>query len=111
MELELLAVVWWLGNSELFYTENSLLVYQPPGPRAPDKKYWCDKHYSAKLSRWLDRLAHFDIAIQHIAGSNWKFTDSLSQNPVGRAVPKDKYVEKYVTNRLSEQAKLNLKSG
>ena len=69
------------------------------------------QQYSARLTRWLDRLARFDIAIQHIAGSNLKFTDYLSRNPVGGATPEDTYDEEDVINILSEQAKLNAKYG
>ena len=75
------------------------------------KRNRCKKQYSARLTWWLDRLAHFDIAIQHIAGSNLKFTDNLSRNPVGEATPEDTYDEEYVINILSEQASLNLKYG
>ena len=75
------------------------------------KRNRCNKQYSARLTRWLDRLAHFNTAIQHIAGSNLKFTDYLSRNPVGGATPEDNYDEEYVINILSEQAKLNAKYG
>ena len=53
----------------------------------------CNKQYSARLTRWLDRLTHFDISIQHIAESNLKFTDYLSRNPVGGATPEENYEE------------------
>ena len=75
------------------------------------KRKRCNKQYSARLTRWLDRLAHFDIAIQHIAGSNLKFTDYLSRNPVEGATPEDNYDEEFVITILSEQAKLNAKYG
>ena len=70
-----------------------------------------NKQYSARLTRWLDRLAHFDISIQRIARSNLKFTDYLSRNPVGGATPEDNYDEENVSNILSEQASLYLKYG
>ena len=69
------------------------------------------KQYSGRLTRWLDRLTHFDISIQHIARSNLKFTDYLSRNPVGGATPEENYDEEYVINILAEQAELNLKYG
>ena len=56
-------------------------------------------------------LAHFDITIQHIAGSNLKFTDFLSRNPVENAATEDVYDEQYVIFILSEQAELNSKYG
>ena len=34
-----------------------------------------NKTYSARLTRWLDRLAHFDINIKHIAGKHLKITE------------------------------------
>ena len=63
------------------------------------------------MTRWLDRLTHFDISIQHIAGSNLKFTDYLGRNPVGGPIPEENYDEEYVINILTEQAELNLKYG
>ena len=75
------------------------------------KQNRCNKQYSATLTRWLDRLEHFDIAMQHIAGSNLKFTNFLSRNPVGGATPDENYDEEYVNNIVSEQASLNLKYG
>ena len=54
---------------------------------------------------------NFDISIQHIAGSNLKFTDYLSRNPVGGATPEEIYDEEYVINILTEQVKLKIKYG
>ena len=62
-ELELLAVVWGLekfrfylyGKVVYFYTDHQALEQQ-------NKRNRCSKQYSARLTRWLDRLAHFDIA-------------------------------------------------
>ena len=71
----------------------------------------CNRQYSARITRWLDRLAHFDIAFQHIAVSNLKFTDFLSRNPVENASNEDVYDEQYVIIILSEQAELNAKYG
>ena len=67
--------------------------------------------YRARLTRWLDRLAHIDITIQHIAGSNLKFTIFLSRNPVEDATTKNACDEQYVMNILTEQAELNLQNG
>ena len=56
-------------------------------------------------------MAHFDIAVQHIAGSNLKLTEYLSRNPVGGAPTGNKYNEDYVINILPEHAELNAKYG
>ena len=63
------------------------------------------------MVRSSSSLAHFDIAIQQIAGKNLDITDYLRRNPQGGATTEDKYDEEYVINILSEQAKLNLKYG
>ena len=64
-----------------------------------------------RLTRWLGRLAHFDISKQHIAGNKWKFTDYLSRNLVEGAMPEENYDEEYVIHILTEQTELNLKYG
>ena len=111
-ELELLAVVWgsvkfrgWLyGKKFHLNTNHQALVSLIKRNRNNNKN-------SAILPRWLDRLTHIDIPIQHIAGSNLKFTDYLSRNPVGGAIPEENYDEEYVINQLAEQADLNLQFG
>ena len=65
--------------------------------------------YSARQTRWLDRLAHFDFAIHDFAGSNLNFTDFLSRNPVEKGTSKDVYDEQYKITINSEQAELNVK--
>ena len=111
-ELELLAVVWGLENFRFHLYGKKVYLYIGHQALEPlIKRNRCNKQYSARLTRWLDRLAHFDIAIQHTAGSNLKFTDYLSRNPVEGATPEDKNDEEYVIIMLSEQAKLNAKYG
>ena len=111
-ELELLAVVWGLEKFRFYLYGKKVYLYTKHQALEPlIKRNRCNKQYSARLTRWLDRLAHFDIAIQHIAGSNLKFTDYLSRNPAGGAAPEDNYDEEFVINILSEQAKLNIKNG
>ena len=92
------------GKKEFLYTDHQAL-------ESLIKRNQCNRQYSARLTRWLDRLAHFDIAIQHIAGSNLKFTDFLSRNPVEEATTEDVYDEQYVITILSEQAEINVKYG
>ena len=111
-ELELLAVVWGLEKFRFYlYGKKVNLYTDHQALETLIKQNRCIKQYSAKLTRWLDRLTHFDISIQHIAGSNLKFTDYLSRSPVGGATPEENYEEEYVINILTEHAKLNLKHG
>ena len=111
-ELELLAVVWGLEKFRFYLYGKKVYLYTNHQALEPlVKRNRSNRQYSARLTRWLDRLTHFDISIQHIAGSNLKFTDYLSRNPVGGATPEEIYDEEYVINILTEQAKLNIKYG
>ena len=111
-ELELLAVVWGLEKVRFnLYRKKVYLCSDHQALEPLIKRNRCNRQYSARLTRWLDRLAHFDIAIQHIAGSNLKFTDFFSKNPVEKATNEDVYDEQYLINILSEQAELNVKYG
>ena len=111
-QLKLIAVVW--GCEKFRFYLNGKKVFLYTNHRALElliKRNRCNKQYSARLTRWLDRLAHFDISIQHIAGSNLKFTDFLSRNPVEGAAIENVYDAQYVINIFTEKAELNLKYG
>ena len=72
-ELELLAVVWGLEKFRFHLYGKKVYLYTDHQALEPIiKRNRCNKQYSARLTRWLDRLANFDIAIQLIAGSNLK---------------------------------------
>ena len=86
-------------------------IHRPPSIGTTHKRNRSNKQYSARLTRWLDRLTHFDISIQHIAGSNLKFTDYLSRNPVGGAIPEENYNQEYAINILTEQVEFDLEYG
>ena len=51
------------------------------------------------------------MSIQHIAGSNLKYSDYLSRNPLEGAMPENNYDREKLTNILVEQADLNFKYG
>ena len=111
-ELELLAVVCEIEKFRLYLYGKKVHFYTDHQALKPlIKRNRSSKQYSARLTSWLDCLTHFDIAIQHIAGSNLKFTDYLSRNPVGEAMPEENYDEEYAINILAEQADLNLEYG
>ena len=111
-ELELLAVVWGLEKFRFYLYGKKVFLYTDHQALEPlIKRNRCNKQNSARLKRWLDRLAHFDISIQHIAGSCLKFTDFPSRNPIDGAATENVYDEQYVMNILTEQAELNLKYG
>ena len=64
------------------------------------KRNRSNKTYSARLTRWLDRLAHFTINVNHIAGKHLALTDYLSRNPVLPPQADDTYDEEYVINNI-----------
>ena len=89
--MELLAVV--LGLEKTLFCLYGKKVHLHTNHQALEplvKRKRCNKQYSARLIPWLDRLTHFEISIQHIAGSNMDFTDYLSSNPVRGATPEEK---------------------
>ena len=111
-ELELLAVVWGLEKFRFYlYGKKVYLDTDHQALEPIIKRNRSNNQYSARLTRWLDRLTHFSISIQHIAGNFLKFIDYLCRNPVGGATPEEIYDEEYVINILTEQAKLNIKYG
>ena len=79
-ELELLAVVWGLEHFRLYIYGKPIELstdYQALEPLR--KRNRSNKTYSARLTKWLDRLAHFDINIKHNAGKHLALTDYLSK--------------------------------
>ena len=64
------------------------------------KRNRSNKTYSARLPRWLDRLARFTINVNHIAGKHLALTDYLSKNPVLPPQADDTYDEEYVINNI-----------
>ena len=74
-ELELLAVVWGLEHFRLYiYGKPVKLLTDHQALEPPIKRNRSNKIYSARLTRWLDRLAHFTIKVNHIAGKHLALT-------------------------------------
>ena len=66
---------------------------------------------SARLTRWLDRLAHFSINVSHIAGRHLAVRDSLSRNSSAPLQANDAYEEEYVINSIILHYKFMTKYG
>ena len=111
-ELELLAVVWGLEHFRLYIYGKPIKLltdHQASEPLIKRKK--SNKTYSARLTRWLDRLAHFTINVNHIAGKHLALTDYLSRNPSAPPQTDDVYDEEYVINNILPHYKFISKYG
>ena len=98
-ELELLVVVWGLEQFGLnAYGRQIELLTDHQALEPSIKKNKSNKTYGARLTRWLNRLTHFDIQRKHIAGKRLGLTDYLSRNPVSKPEPIENYDEEYVIN-------------
>ena len=82
-ELELLGASWGLEHFRYYvYGKRVNLLTDHQALQPLLKKNRAHKQYSARLTRWLDRLSHFDINIQYTAGKNIPLTDYLSRHPI-----------------------------
>ena len=100
-ELELLAVVWGLEHFRLYiYGKPIKLLTDHQALEPLIKRNRSNKTYSARLTRWLDRLAHFTINVNHIAGKHLALTDYLSRNPNAPPQQDEAYEEEYVINSI-----------
>ena len=98
-ELQLLALVWGLERFrfQLYGKQLELFSYhQALEPLL--KKTKANKQYSVQLTRWLDRLNHFDITHKYTAGKEIKFTNFVSRNPTENVEP-----EKKIQRRICHQ--------
>ena len=101
-ELELLAIVWGLEHFRLYiYGKPIELLTDHQALEPLIKRNRSNKTYIARMTRWLDRLAHFDINIKHIAGKHLALTDYLSKNPKSSPEPIENYDEEYVINCIT----------
>ena len=111
-ELELLAVVWGIEHFRLYvYGKPIKLLTDHQALEPLIKRNRSNKTYSARLTRWLDRLAHFTINVSHIAGKHLALTDYLSRNPSAPPQTDEAYDEEYVINNVIPHYKFISKHG
>ena len=100
-ELELLAVVWGLEHFLLYiYGKPIKLLTDHQALEPLIERNWSNKTYSARLTRWLDRLAHFTFNVHHIAGKHLALTVYLSRNPILLQQTDNAYDEEYVIDDI-----------
>ena len=83
-ELELLAVVCALEHFRLYlYGKEVTLKTVHQALQEVLRKNRAHEQYSARLTRWIDRLSHFDVSVQYCAGKHMNLTNFLpNRNPV-----------------------------
>ena len=93
--------------------KTSPTILGPPGTRNEPllKRNKTNKQYSARLTRWLDRLNHFDICLKHTAGKEIKFTDFINHNTSEKPESEKKYDEEFVPNAIAQLATVNSRMG
>ena len=112
MSLELLAVVWGLERFRFHLYGKLVQIFSDhQSLETLLKRNKTNKQYSARLTRWLDRLNHFDICLKHTAGKEIKFTDFISCNPTKKPEPKKKYEEECVIKAIVQLATVTARIG
>ena len=82
-ELEFLSVLWGLEYFRYYvYGKKVNLLTDHQALQPLLKRNRAHKQYSARLTRWLDRLSHFDVNVQYTARKNIPLTDYLSRHPI-----------------------------
>ena len=82
-ELELLWALWGLEYFRYFvYGKRVKLLTDHQALQPLLKKNCAHKQYSARLTRWLEKLSHFDVNVQYTAGKNIPLTDYLRRHPI-----------------------------
>ena len=72
-ELELLGALWGLEYFRYYvYGKRVNLLTDHQALQPLLKKNRAHKQYSARLTRWLDRLSHFDVNVEYTAGKTFR---------------------------------------
>ena len=102
--MELLAVVWVLEHFRSYIYGKPIKLLTDHQALEPLIKRNCsNKTYSARLTRWLVRLAHFTISVIHIAGKHIALMGFLSRNPNAPPQRDEAYEGEYVSNSIVPQ--------
>ena len=110
--MELLVVVWRLERFRFCLYGKQIQLFSDHQALEPLlKRNKTNKQYSARLTRWLDRLNHFDITFKHTDGKEIKFTDFVSRNPTKNPEPEENYEEEFVINAIGQLATVYARIG
>ena len=93
------------------YEKNNKITDGSPSTKATIKRNRSYKTYSALLTSWLDRLAHFSSNVSHFAGKQLATTVYLSRIPSAPSQADDGYNEENVVNNIIPHFKFVSKYG
>ena len=75
------------------------------------KRNLANKQYSARLTRWLDRLINFDISLKHTAGKENEFSNFVCQTLTKNPDPEKNYEEEFLIHAIARLATVNARIG
>ena len=110
-EQELLAVIWGLERFRFHLYGKQVQLFSDHQALEPLLKRNKQINNTVRLTRWLDRLNHFDICLKPTAGEEIKFTDYISRNPTENPEPEENYEEEFVINAIAQLATVNARIG
>ena len=75
IELELLGVVWAIEYFKYYlFGKNFTVLTDHRALLLVLKSHRSNKSYNSRLTRWIDRLLHFDFNIEHIPGNRMEIS-------------------------------------
>ena len=75
-ELELLGVVWCVEYFKYYlFGKSFTIITDHPALLSIMKEHRSNKSNNSRLTRWIDRLLHFDFNIEHILGAKMGLVD------------------------------------
>ena len=102
-ELKLLGALWGLEHFRYYvYGKKVNLLTDHQALQPLLKRNRTHKQYGARLTRWLDRLSHFDVNLQYTAGKNTPLTDYLSRHPIANTAENETETERRETEAEEE---------
>ena len=101
-ELELLGVVWAIEYFKYYlFGKNFTVLTDHRALLSVLKSHRSNKSYNSRLTRWIDRLLHFDFNIEHIPGTRMGLVDYISRQPNQKAKSVTQYDEEFMVATIS----------
>ena len=103
---------WWIEHFSLYIYGKPIKL--PTDHQALEpllRRNRSTKTYTARLTRWLDRLAHFSINVRHTTGKYIALTVYLSRTSSSPPQADAAYDEDFVINNITPHYKFVTKNG